>query len=97
MSNHVRSKTLPREVFVLEDGLISTNLIISKFTEAFCSSVLLDLLKGISAGDRIEGEITVVRKKENHRLMEVRMEHKVTGRSILAQKSPQRTDFFHIE
>lgn len=48
-------------------------------------------------GDAIEGTITVVRKKENHRLMEVCVEHKVTGTSLVAQASSDRVSHYHIE
>lgn len=59
---------------------------------------MVSIIKGgILVGDKIVGDITVVRKKENHRLMEVKLEHKVEGASQFAQRSPQREDFFHIE
>jgi len=49
------------------------------------------------AGDKIVGDITIVRKKENHRLMEVKMNHSVEGHSKVAEHAPQRSSFYHIE
>jgi len=48
-------------------------------------------------GDKIVGDITIVRKKENHRLMEVKMNHSVEGHSKVAEHAPQRSSFYHIE
>ena len=49
------------------------------------------------AGDHLAGDITVIRKKENHRLMEVRIEYVVEGNSSFAQLSPRRQSYYHIE
>ena len=43
------------------------------------------------------GDITIVRKKENHRLMEVKMDYTVEGKSKFAQVSPRRQSYYHIE
>lgn len=48
-------------------------------------------------GDRIAGDITIVRRKDNHRLMEVKLEHSVKGTSVLAGVAPKRIDCFHME
>ena len=50
-----------------------------------------------STGDQIVGNITVVRRKDNHRLMEVHMHHTLEGTSLLALQGPQRDCHFHIE
>ena len=46
-----------------------------------------------TAGDAVVGEITVVRKKENHRLMEVTMAHRLLG----ASTGHLRVSQYHIE
>lgn len=51
----------------------------------------------LAAGDQIVGDITVVRRKDNHRLMEVHILHTLEGASLLAQQSPQRDSHYHIE
>ena len=46
-----------------------------------------------TAGDAVVGEITVVRKKENHRLMEVTVAHRMLGVSA----GHLRVSQYHIE
>lgn len=53
--------------------------------------------KAVFTGDHLVGDITVIRKKENHRLMEVKMDYVVEGKSQFAQISPRRQSFYHIE
>ena len=48
-------------------------------------------------GDSIQCTIHIVRKKENHRLMEVELHHQVTGRSSAAVNAPKRVSKYHIE
>ncbi|KAK9805341.1 hypothetical protein WJX73_003869 [Symbiochloris irregularis] len=48
-------------------------------------------------GDQVVGDITVVRRKDNHRLMEVHIRHTVEGASLVALQSPQRDSHYHIE
>ena len=49
------------------------------------------------AGDKIEGEIEVVRRRDNHRLMEVTIKHKVVGASAAAAPAVERISKFNIE
>ena len=49
------------------------------------------------AGDKIEGEIEVVRRLDNHRLMEVTIKHKVVGASAAAAAAVERVSKFNIE
>ena len=53
--------------------------------------------EAVVTGDHLVGDITVIRKKENHRLMEVKMDYVVEGKSQFAQISPRRQSFYHIE
>ena len=39
----------------------------------------------------------MVRRKDNHRLMEVHIRHTLEGTSLLALQAPQRDCHFHIE
>ncbi|CAK0783778.1 hypothetical protein CVIRNUC_006978 [Coccomyxa viridis] len=61
--------------------------------QTFCLHPPIDC----APGDAVEGSIRITRKKENHRLMQVIIDHKVTGSSLIAQASPQRTSLYHIE
>lgn len=47
-----------------------------------------------AAGDKIEGEIEIVRRRDNHRLMEVTMTHKRAGG---AAGAAERVSKFNIE
>ena len=48
-------------------------------------------------GDRIECQIDVSRRKDNHRLMDVQLKHQVKGPSALAQNAPARVSNYRIE
>jgi len=48
-------------------------------------------------GDRLVGSIELLRKKENHRLMQVNMEFKLEGSSPAAKSTPSRKVSWHIE
>ena len=51
-----------------------------------------------AAGDAVVGNITVVRKKENHRLMEVTVAHRVlSGGQGAADGGHLRISRYHIE
>lgn len=48
-------------------------------------------------GDRVECQIDISRRKENHRLMDVQLKHQVKGPSALAQNAPARISNYRIE
>ena len=48
-------------------------------------------------GDRIECQIDISRRKDNHRLMDVQLKHQVKGPSALAQNAPARVSNYRIE
>ena len=50
-----------------------------------------------AAGDKIECEFEMHRRKENHRLLEVKVVHRVVGAAGAAKAAPERVSHFLIE
>ena len=50
-----------------------------------------------SPGDYIDCTINVSRRKDNHRLMDVQLQHHVKGPSVVAQQASSRLSHYRIE
>jgi protein arginine N-methyltransferase 1 len=50
-----------------------------------------------SVGDSLRLKLKIDRKKENHRLMRVTIDHKLQGTSEMARMAKEETRVFHIE
>ena len=48
-------------------------------------------------GDHIDCSISIARRKDNHRLMDVQLKYDVTGPNAVVRNAPARTSHYRIE